>query len=100
MSVSASPDGRMLAVDMQGSLWLIPTAGGTAKRITDYFSDARQPVWSPDGRTIAAIDVDGRGSVASVFTIDVESGATRDVPFGLSYTLPGPPAARSSMAPA
>ncbi|PHQ60037.1 MAG: amidohydrolase [Sphingobium sp.] len=49
MAVSASPDGKWLAVDLQGSLWIIPAAGGKAKRITDYFNDARQPVWSPDG---------------------------------------------------
>lgn len=53
MSVSLSPDGRTLAVDMQGSLWLIPAKGGAAKRITDYFNDARQPVWSPDGKQLA-----------------------------------------------
>lgn len=49
MAVSASPDGKWLAVDLQGSLWIIPAAGGKAKRITDYFNDARQPVWAPDG---------------------------------------------------
>jgi Tol biopolymer transport system component/imidazolonepropionase-like amidohydrolase len=53
MSVSVSPDGRSLALDLQGSLWILPAKGGRAKRITDYFSDARQPVWSPDGKTIA-----------------------------------------------
>ncbi|MCI4591932.1 amidohydrolase family protein [Sphingobium sp. BYY-5] len=49
MAVSVSPDGKWLAVDLQGSLWIIPAKGGKAKRITDYFNDARQPVWSPDG---------------------------------------------------
>ncbi len=53
MSVSASPDGRTLAVDLQGSIWTVPAAGGTLTRITDVFSDARQPAWSPDGQTIA-----------------------------------------------
>ncbi|MBO9527427.1 MAG: PD40 domain-containing protein, partial [Sphingobium yanoikuyae] len=53
MAVSVSPDGKWLAVDLQGSLWIIPTSGGKAKRITDYFNDARQPVWSPDGSRLA-----------------------------------------------
>ena len=49
MAVSVSPNGKWLAVDLQGSLWIIPVKGGKARRITDYFNDARQPVWSPDG---------------------------------------------------
>lgn len=53
MAVSASPDGRFLAIDLQGSIWIVPSEGGRARRITDVFNDARQPVWSPDGKTIA-----------------------------------------------
>ncbi|WP_328280897.1 amidohydrolase family protein [Sphingobium sp.] len=53
MAVSVSPDGKWLAVDLQGSLWIIPAKGGKAVRITDYFNDARQPVWAPDGKSLA-----------------------------------------------
>ena len=53
MSVAVSPDGRTLAVDLQGSIWTIPAAGGAAKRITDLYNDARQPNWAPDGKSIA-----------------------------------------------
>lgn len=53
MSVAASPDGRQLAIDLQGSIWVLPAGGGAARRITDEYNDARQPAWSADGRTVA-----------------------------------------------
>ena len=52
MSVAVSPDGRSLAIDLQGSLWILPATGGAAKRITDIFDDAHQPAWSPDGKSL------------------------------------------------
>jgi Tol biopolymer transport system component len=53
MSVAISPDGRTLAVDLQGSIWTVPAGGGALTRITDVYNDARQPAWSPDGRWLA-----------------------------------------------
>jgi Tol biopolymer transport system component len=53
MSVTISPDGRQLAIDLQGSIWTLPVSGGSAKQVTDGYNDARMPVWSPDGRSIA-----------------------------------------------
>lgn len=53
MSVTVSPDGQTLAIDLQGSIWTLPASGGRATRITDVFNDARQPAWSPDVKSIA-----------------------------------------------
>jgi len=52
MSVAVSPDGGTLAVDLQGAIYTMPSTGGTLKRITGLFDDARQPVFSPDGKWI------------------------------------------------
>ena len=52
MAAAVSPDGRTLVIDLQGTLWTLPTTGGEATAILDEFHDARQPAWSPDGRTI------------------------------------------------
>ncbi len=53
MAIALSPDKMRLVIDLQGGLWIVPIAGGTATRITDEYGDARQPAWSPDGRSIA-----------------------------------------------
>ena len=51
--VAASPDGRWLALDLVVSIWVLPTGGGPARRLTDDLQDATRPAWSPDGRTLA-----------------------------------------------
>ncbi len=51
--VAASPDGRWLALDLVVSIWVLPTGGGPARRLTDDLQDATRPVWSPDGGSVA-----------------------------------------------
>ncbi len=53
LAIALSPDGRMLAMDLQGLLWIVPFEGGVARRLTGYLHDVARPDWSPDGRTIA-----------------------------------------------
>jgi Tol biopolymer transport system component/imidazolonepropionase-like amidohydrolase len=53
MAAALSPDGRTLAIDLLGCLWVLPANGGAARQISDELGDIRQPVWSPDGQTIA-----------------------------------------------
>lgn len=52
IAVTVSPDGKQIAFDLQGTLWVMPASGGDAKPITDPIADARAPAWSPDGSRI------------------------------------------------
>lgn len=49
---AASPDGRWIAFDLLGILWVVSAEAGVARRLTDDFGDIAQPDWSPDGETL------------------------------------------------
>ena len=53
MAAALSPDGQSVAIDLQGTIWLVPAKGGTARPLTDFRDGAHQPAWSPDGKRIA-----------------------------------------------
>lgn len=52
LAIALSPDGQTIAMDLQGVLWMLPAAGGEARRLTDDFGDIARPQWSPDGARI------------------------------------------------
>ena len=52
IAAAVSPDGKQIVMDLQGTLFVLPAAGGAAKALTEPLMDARQPAWSPDNRTI------------------------------------------------
>ena len=53
MAVAASPDRLWIAIDLLGSVWVLPFRGGEARRITPTTLEAHRPTWAPDGRTVA-----------------------------------------------
>ncbi len=54
-----SPDGRWIAFTSNRSgtaqIWVLPTEGGEARKVTDLKLGAQRPVWFPDGRRLLAI---------------------------------------------
>ncbi|MDX2225400.1 MAG: amidohydrolase family protein [Rhodospirillaceae bacterium] len=53
LAAAATSDATRIAIDLQGTIWTLPAAGGAATSITDPMGDARQPAWSPDGARLA-----------------------------------------------
>jgi Tol biopolymer transport system component len=52
-----SPDGKSVAFvrfvdDSRGAVWVVPAAGGEARRLTSDDFGAAYPRWSPDGKSI------------------------------------------------
>ncbi len=83
-----SPDGRWLAYDVStpdlaanksfSGVYLMPSAGGTPKLISDAHHRDNGPVWSPDGKTIAYLS-NRDGGPHQVFLYDVAADSSRKV---------------------
>jgi Tol biopolymer transport system component/imidazolonepropionase-like amidohydrolase len=71
MNLDISPDGKTIAFDMLGDLYLLPVEGGKAERLTEGLAYDTHPKFSPDGKTIAyTSDESGSGNI---WLIDVAS---------------------------
>ena len=53
ISLDVSPTGETIVFDFLGDLFVIPISGGEAKQITSGMGFDAQPVFSPDGQSIA-----------------------------------------------
>src|SRR5262249_5177702 len=59
-----SPSGQRAATSAHGEIFTIATEHGDASRVTRSYSRETQPVWSPDGKSVAYVsDQGGRDSV-------------------------------------
>src|SRR5262249_21434094 len=56
-----SPDGKSIAYISLASgntdIWIVPSAGGTARRLTSSSTLKKQPRWSADGKWIAYVEM-------------------------------------------
>ncbi|GLY93109.1 amidohydrolase [Actinoplanes sp. NBRC 103695] len=80
IAARVSPDGRWIAMDLVGVLWVLPSSGGPARRLTGDLYDIGQPDWAPDGRSIAFQSY--RDSSFGIWTIRPDGGGLRRLTTG------------------
>jgi Tol biopolymer transport system component/C-terminal processing protease CtpA/Prc len=81
-----SPDGSQICFAYKGDLWLVNKAGGNATLLTSHVANDRQPVWSPDGKSIAFASE--RHGNFDVFTIGIENGKTQRITSHSAHEFP------------
>ncbi len=80
ISVALSPDGRWLATDLVTAVWVLPAAGGEARRLTGESQDATLPTWSPDGRSLVFQSY--RDGNFHLYLVGVDGGEPRQLTSG------------------
>jgi Tol biopolymer transport system component/imidazolonepropionase-like amidohydrolase len=88
LHVDVHPDGSQLVMSILGDLYLLPIAGGEAKRITSGAAYDVQPRFSPDGTWIAFAS--DRGGLENLWVCDREGKNARQVSSDKEHTVNGP----------
>ncbi|HET9016841.1 MAG TPA: S9 family peptidase [Thermomicrobiaceae bacterium] len=70
-------DGRGYLGDARTQVWTVDVASGERRRLTGDPVDHNQPVWSPDGRTLAVRRQTEDGWTCIVALVDLASGKIR-----------------------
>jgi len=79
-AVAVSPDGSKLTLDLQGTLWALPTEGGEAQALTDGLGDDRLPDYSPDGSRLVFQSY--RGGSWDIWTIGADGSGLQPMTEG------------------
>ncbi|WP_114953730.1 amidohydrolase family protein [Sphingosinicella terrae] len=80
LSPDIAPDGKTIAFELLGDIYLVDARrGGRARPLTHGMAFDSQPVFSPDGRTLAFLS--DRSGADNIWLADLRSGRLRQVTF-------------------
>ena len=77
LALDVHPDGQRVVFSLLGDLYLLPLAGGEARRITSGAAYDVQPRFSPDGRSLAFAS--DRGGIENLWICDLDGKNARAV---------------------
>lgn len=80
IAVTAAPDRSNLIMDLQGSLWMLPFHGGTAKQIADPMLEPARPDYSPAGGLVAFEAY--KGGTFHIWTMRPDGSALKQITTG------------------
>ena len=75
ISLDVSPDGHTIVFELLGDLYLLPLAGGDARRITSGPAFDSQPRYSPDGKKIVFLS--DRSGSENIWICDADGSHSR-----------------------
>lgn len=81
-----SPDGRAIAFTYRGRIYTVDAGGGEARPLTDAQFRSTDPVWSPDGKTLAFSSA--VFNVGDVYALSLEGGDIRRLTYNERLDIP------------
>lgn len=83
LSVDVSPIDGQIAMDLLGSIWVVPPAGGAAEKVSNGLQPAARPKWSPTGERILYQTVSVLGS--RLWMLDVDLSTSSELSSGANF---------------
>src|SRR5687768_2681844 len=77
MNLDVSPDGKQIAFDLLGDIYLMPVTGGEARALRSGLAFEVQPRFSPDGKKISFTSDAGGGD--NIWTMNTDGSHAKQI---------------------
>jgi Tol biopolymer transport system component/DNA-binding winged helix-turn-helix (wHTH) protein len=85
-----SPDGKRIAFEGDGRLYIVPFEGGKLEPIFQDDNVDRQPSWSPDSNSLVFLRQQGKSGTqrSTICLVDLDTHQVRNIPGSESFEMP------------